>query len=204
MTDGASGPVGRPDHDWDEMYGGGPLPWDIGRPQPVFAALASNGQIQGRVLDAGCGTGEHALMVAARGSDVTGLDVSTRAITIARRKAEERGLSARFVAGDARRLGELEERFDTVLDCGLFHCFDDDDRVHYTASLADAVEAGGKVLLCCFSNEEPGDWGPRRVRQEELRAAFADGWTIESIEPAELETNIEPTVRAWLMTATRT
>jgi hypothetical protein len=34
-----------------------PPPWDIGRPQPAFRALADAGAIQGRVLDVGCGTG---------------------------------------------------------------------------------------------------------------------------------------------------
>ena len=186
------------------MYGGAPAPWDIGRPQPVFVALADDGRITGRVLDAGCGSGEHVLMVAERGMDATGVDVASTAITIAQRKAEERGLSARFFVRDALTLGELGEHFDTVLDSGLFHCFDDDDRMHYVKSLNAVVMPGGRLLLCCFSNEEPGDWGPRRVHQEDLRASFAEGWKIESIEPAVFDINIETgTARAWLMTATR-
>jgi cyclopropane fatty-acyl-phospholipid synthase-like methyltransferase len=205
MTDGPSS-GGRPPHDWDEVYRGGsvPLPWDIGRPQPVFVALLDAGRIKGRVLDAGCGTGEHALMAAERGMDATGIDVSSNAIAMAERKAAERGLSARFVTGDALKLGELGEQFDTALDCGLFHSFDDEQRPLYVASLHDVVKPGGRVLLCCFSNEQPGDWGPRRVHQDELRAAFASGWNIESIEPAQLEVNLDPpTALAWLMTATR-
>src|SRR5436190_7822499 len=195
---------GRPDHDWDSMYGATPAPWDVGRPQLVFAALADGGRIEGRVLDAGCGSGEHTLMVAARGMDATGVDVAPTGIAIAQRKAEERGLSARFLVWDALRLGELGEQFDTVLDSGLFHCFDDEQRAEYVGSLADVVAPGGQLLLCCFSDAEPGDWGPRRVHQEELRAAFADGWQIESIEPAEFQTNLDPpTAQAWLMTATR-
>ena len=202
MTDEPSG--ARPDHDWDSMYAGAPLPWDIGRPQPVFAALAEGGRITGRVLDAGCGTGEHALMVAERGMDATGVDVSGRAIAIAQDKAAERGLSVRFIAMDALKLGALGEQFDTVLDSGLFHCFEDEQRPHYVKSLEEVVVPGGQLVLCCFSNEQPGDWGPRRIRQDELRAAFADGWTIESIEPAQLDVNLDPpTALAWLMTATR-
>jgi SAM-dependent methyltransferase len=52
-------------------------PWDIGRPQPAFAGLARAGAIRGRVLDAGCGTGEHALMAAGSGQDATGIDITT-------------------------------------------------------------------------------------------------------------------------------
>jgi SAM-dependent methyltransferase len=186
------------------MYGATPPPWDIGRPQLVFAALADGGRIRGRVLDAGCGTGEHTLMLAARGMDATGVDVASTGIAIAQRKAEERGVSARLLVCDALSLGELGEQFDTVLDSGLFHVFDDEQRAQYVQALADVVAPGGRLLLCCFSDAEPGDWGPRRVRQDELRAAFADGWQIESIEPAEFQTNLDPpTALAWLMTATR-
>src|SRR5947208_15965476 len=79
----------------DAMSGGTP-PWDIGRPQPVFVQLADSGHIQGRVLDAGCGTGEHVLMLAVRGNDAIGVDAAPSAIASAQRKAAERSLSARF------------------------------------------------------------------------------------------------------------
>jgi SAM-dependent methyltransferase len=186
------------------MYRATP-PWDIGRPQPVFVRLADAGRIRGRVLDAGCGTGEHVLMLAGRGFDATGIDAAPTAIASAQKKASERGLSARFLVWDALRLGELGERFDTVLDSGLFHVFDDERRTEYVRSLAAVTTPGGQCLLCCFSDAQPGDWGPRRVRQDELRAAFTDGWSVESIEPVEFETVLDPpTAHAWLMTAIRT
>jgi len=189
--------------DFDAMYSATP-PWDIGRPQPVFVGLADAGRIRGRVLDAGCGTGEHVLMLAGRGIDATGIDAAPTAVALAQRKAAERGLSARFLVWDALRLGELAEQFDSVLDSGLFHVFDDERRADYVTSLASVVPPGGQCLLCCFSDRQPGDWGPRRVRQDELRSAFADGWRVESIEPVEFETVLDPPiVQAWLMTATR-
>jgi SAM-dependent methyltransferase len=184
--------------DFDESYVGSP-PWDIGRPQPVFAALMEEGAIGGRVLDAGCGTGEHTLMVASRGLDATGIDTSPRAIQIAKRKASDRGITARFLVWDALALADLDEEFDTVLDSGLFHVFDDERRARYVTSLAAVVRPGGRLLLACFSDRQPGDWGPRRVRQAELYDAFADGWVIESIEPVRFHVNLEPaTVEAWI------
>jgi 2-polyprenyl-3-methyl-5-hydroxy-6-metoxy-1,4-benzoquinol methylase len=195
--------VDRSIEDFDESYVGTP-PWDIGRPQPMFAELLEDGAIGGRVLDAGCGTGEHTLMVADRGLPVTGIDASPKAIQIAKRKAADRGVAARFVVWDALALTDLNEQFDTVIDSGLFHVFDDERRARYVSSLAAVVRPGGRVLLACFSDRQPGDWGPRRIRQAELRDAFATGWVIESIEPAQFHTNLEPPIaEAWLVSLSR-
>ena len=194
----------RSPEDFDQSYAGTP-PWDIGRPQPVFLQLAESGAIRGRVLDAGCGTGEHILMVAERGLDATGVDSAPSAIAIAQRKAADRGLAARFLVSDALELAELDEHFDTVLDSGLFHVFDDERRARYVEALGTVVRPGGSFLMCCFSDFQPGAWGPRRVHQDEIRAAFAVGWQVETIEAAQFDTNLDPPVaQAWLSTITRT
>ena len=193
---------------WDSAYEAGSRPpWDIGRPQPAFVRLADGGLLRGRVLDAGCGSGEHALLAAARGADVVGVDVSPRAIERARRKAGERGIAVRFEVADALRLGELGLTFDTVIDSGLFHVFDDVDRARYVTSLALVLEPGGTCYLMCFSDRQPGTMGPRRVSQEELRAAFSDGWAVASIVADAFEVNPglgTPTAQAWLATIRRT
>lgn len=190
-------------HDFDESYLGTP-PWDIGRPQPMFATLAAAGALRGSVLDAGCGTGEHTLMAAERGLEATGIDASPRAIRIAERKAADRGIKARFLVMEAQSLAELDEQFDTVIDSGLFHVFDDEQRARYVTALSAVVRPGGRLLLACFSDKQPGDWGPRRVREDELRGAFSDGWVFDSIEPAQFHTNLDPPLaEAWLARITR-
>ena len=192
---------------WDSAYeAGSGAPWDIGRPQPAFVRLADGGLLRGRVLDAGCGSGEHALLAAARGADVVGVDVSPRAIDRARRKAGERGLTVRFEVADALSLGELGLTFDTVIDSGLFHVFDDADRARYVTSLASVLEPGGTCYLMCFSDRQPGTMGPRRVSQEELRASFSDGWDVTAIVAEAFEVNPglgTPTAQAWLATIHR-
>ncbi len=192
---------------WDDAYAGAmPTPWDVGRPQAAFARLADEGLLTGRLLDAGCGTGEHALLAAAHGADVTGVDVSPLAIERARGKAAARGLKARFEVADALHLGQLGATFDTVIDSGLFHVFDDDGRAQYVASLAGVLRSGGHLYLMCFSDRQPGEFGPRRVRQDELRAAFSDGWEVSAIVADSFELNPgfdRPAAQAWLATIRR-
>jgi SAM-dependent methyltransferase len=181
------GRASRPPHDFDAIYAEGNPAWDIGRPQPAFDHLATAGELVGRVLDVGCGTGEHALMAASLGHEAVGVDMSMRAIELAKSKASERGLEARFLVADALWLVDLGAQFDTVLDCGLFHVLDDGERARYVDSLAEVVPPGGRYHMLCFSDHQPGDWGPRRVAQDEIRAAFSAGWTIESIQPAVID-----------------
>lgn len=191
--------------DFDAAYQIVP-PWDIGRPQPAILALAEAGLVTGEVLDAGCGTGEHALMAAARGLRATGIDAAAAAIERARQKAEERGLEVRFVAGDALALEDLGQQFDTVIDTGLFHVFDDAARARYVASLERVVRARGTLFLLCFSDQVPDiASGPRRISQAELRVAFAGGWAVKSIEPAQFEVQSLPfdSFPAWLATIER-
>jgi cyclopropane fatty-acyl-phospholipid synthase-like methyltransferase len=189
----------------DDLYAS-PPPWDIGRPQPAFRALADAGEIQGRVLDTGCGTGEHVLMCAALGLDATGIDLAGNALDAARQKARDRGLSARFLHHDALRLSELGETFGTVLDCGLFHIFTDDQRAGYAASLRMALAPGCHYFMLCLSDRDPGTWGGRmrKVTPGEITATFADGWTVGSIEPATIDITTGPgDIQAWLAALTR-
>jgi 2-polyprenyl-3-methyl-5-hydroxy-6-metoxy-1,4-benzoquinol methylase len=170
---------------FQEAYAG-EAPWDIGRIQSAFAAIADH--VKDPILDAGCGTGDMALYFAAKGHQVTGLDYLEEPIRRARAKAAERNLKVDFRVGDATKLTELTDRFNAVVDSGLFHVFTDDDRREYVAGLAHVLNPGG-VFLMCFSNEEPGEFGPRRITRDELKSAFATGWQIESIEPNRFEIN---------------
>lgn len=183
---------------FEEAYEGSP-PWDIGRPQGAIVRAAEAGLLRGSVLDVGCGTGENALFLAQAGHYVWGVDVVESAIETAREKARERGLDARFFVLDALDLDHLDRQFDTVVDSGLFHVFDGEARERYVEQLAGVLRPGGRVLVLCFSDLEPGDWGPNRVAERELQAAFAKGWTIQAIEPTRFEVDQEPGyANAWL------
>ena len=220
---------------WDAAYAGStPPPWDLGRPQPAFVRLAEQGLLAGQVLDVGCGTGEQTLLAASSGAEALGVDVSPLALEQARGKAAARGIpaaaggqigpaaaggqigpaaaggqigTARFEVADALSLGDLGLSFNTVIDSGLFHVFDDDSRARYVASLASVLRPGGHLYLMCFSDRQPGTFGPRRVSQDELRAAFGDGWMILAIQADTFAVNLglfpATTVQAWLATVSR-
>jgi cyclopropane fatty-acyl-phospholipid synthase-like methyltransferase len=193
---------------WDEAYAASePPPWDTGKPQPAFVELADQGLLTGQLLDAGCGTGENTLLAASSGADAMGADVSPLAVERARGKAAARGIKARFEVADALSLADLGQSFDTVIDSGLFHVFDDDNRARYVTSLAAVLRPGGRLYVMCFSDRQPGEFGPRRVSQDELRAAFTDGWAISAIQAGTFEINPglfgTTTAQAWLATIAR-
>ena len=190
---------------WDASYRDGPAPWDVGRPQPAIVRMASEGGFAGTVLDAGCGTGENALHLASLGLSVLGVDVAETALAIARERADDRRIEVDFVAADAFRLERLGRTFDTVLDCGLFHTFDADERPGYVASLTSVTQHDGTLYVLCFSDDGP-DAGPHPVSQDELRAAFSPstGWNLTAIERDRIQTRYhDDGAPAWIATMKR-
>lgn len=190
---------------WDASYQDGPAPWDIGRPQPAIVRLASAGGFAGAVLDAGCGTGENSLLVASLGLSVLGVDVAETALTIAREKASQRGIEIEFAVADAFQLNRLGRMFETVLDCGLFHTFDADERPAYVASLASVTTHNGTLYVLCFSDDGP-DIGPHPISEKQLRAAFnpSNGWNVADLSPDRIHTRFHVHgAPAWFATIKR-
>lgn len=188
---------------FDEAYHGTP-PWDIGRAQREFVRLEESGKISGDVLDVGCGTGDNALFLAERGHEVWGVDSAPAAIETAQKKAEDRGLGATFLVKDILTLHEIGRTFDTVIDSGLFHTLSDPQRPVFVWNLSEILKRNGTYFMLAFSELEPGGYGPRRIRQEEIRAAFSDGWKINEIRAAVFESRTRAEgSRAWLSSITR-
>jgi SAM-dependent methyltransferase len=188
----------RPMTVFDRAYAATPS-WETGRPQGAVVRLADAGLVSGTVLDVGCGTGENALELARRGLRVVGIDIAAAAVERARARAAERGIAAEFLVWDAMELGTLGRVFDTIIDVGLFHALQPEERRPYAGSLRHAIRSGGQCLLVCWSSRNPFGIGPARITRRAIGEAFAERWKIESIEPETLDTRLEMRIaKAWL------
>jgi len=190
--------------DFEAAYRGGSPPWDIDGPQPEIVALAEAGELVGDVIDVGCGTGENALYLASLGRRVLGVDGSPTAIARAKEKAAARGLQVSFLVGNALDLAAIRRRFETALDCGLFHALEKEERRTYAQSLTEVLSPGSTLHILCFSDEEPPGPGPKRISDYELRDAFRSIFALTRIRPARFESRMHPGgAKAWLATLIR-
>jgi 2-polyprenyl-3-methyl-5-hydroxy-6-metoxy-1,4-benzoquinol methylase len=187
---------------FEEMYKGVP-PWEIDGPQSEIVHLAELGEIKSPVLDVGCGTGENALYLAKLGFEITGIDIVSMAVEKALNKAKERSMPATFLVWDALNLQGLQRSFNTVIDSGFFHALPDKKRPVFVKSLASVLNPGGTYFMMCFSEHEPGSWGPRRLTQAEILESFTQGWHINYIREAQFDTNLgSRKCNAWLSSIT--
>ncbi|WP_107654576.1 class I SAM-dependent methyltransferase [Nocardia suismassiliense] len=177
----------RPADFWNAAYDNDIAPWVIGEPQPAIVALERDGCIWGRVLDPGCGAGEHTILLSKLGYDVLGIDLSPSAIEFARANAAAQDVpAAKFEVADAIALGTAEAppTFDTIVDSALFHIFgtEPDARAAYVRSLHALCKPGGLVNILALSDAGPG-FGPQ-ISDSIIRESFTEGWELEDIQPA--------------------
>ena len=145
------------------------------------------------------------MLFASSGYRALGVDSAPLAIEKARAKASLRGSKAEFMLADALHLAELHRQFDVAIDSGLFHVFSDRERVSYAESLGDVLRPGGRYYMLCFSDKEPVSWGgPRRVVKREILTSFSDGWHVEYVRPARIESAFHARGgEAWFTKVTR-
>ena len=171
--------------------------------------LANDGGFNGRGARRGVRNEASALHVAALGLPVLGIDVAETAVALARGKATVAPwVDAGSRSSDALRLDDLARAFETVLDCGLFHTFDGDERRAYVAGLA-SVDAVTAATCTCSASATAGpapDPLPSARRRAPERPSAADQPGSMSSPSARSEStrgSHEQGVSAWLATVER-
>lgn len=87
--------------EWDKIYRKYPLeslPWELGKPRTVLVELVEKGLIRkGKALDICCGAGTNAVYLANKDFQVTGIDVSSKAVEYAKEKAKQANIKIKFM-----------------------------------------------------------------------------------------------------------
>lgn len=167
------------------LYGVGFTPWEqMAESKPIteqisaFFAREEAGRQPpyGQALDIGCGSGLWAVKLAARGWQVTGVDVVPKALRRARERVQEAGVEVRLIEGNvtALRANGVGSGFRFLLDFGLFHDELTDEQRETMGREVSAVAAPGATMLMLA-------WAPGRRRLLPRGASRAD---IEAAYPA--------------------
>ena len=166
-------------------YAFGFRPWEMAavREAERIAALFDREERErqrpyGRALDLGCGTGVHAIELARRGWQVTGVDIVAKAVRRARKRARHARVGAKFIHGDVTALqtAGIGSGFDLVLDFGCFHGLRDAERVAMGRAVSAAAAPGATMLMIAWARGRRGPL-PRGASMAEIEAAFP-AWTI--------------------------
>lgn len=195
-----------PEHDWDQHYQSGDVPWDTGAPDPHLVELVEQGVIApGRTLEVGCGTGTNAIWLSSRGFDVHGIDISPLAIEKAEAKRRAANANARFSELDFMRDPLPEGPFDFVFDRGVLHVFDAaEDRAHFARRVAELLAPGGQWLCLAGSTEgPPRDHGPPRRSARDLLAAVEPALELVLLRSSSFDADLPSRAMAWVMLARR-
>lgn len=126
--------------------------WTNKEPPRELVELIESGKIKPcKVLDVGCGEGKYAIYLAKKGFDVTGIDISEKAIDYAKENAKKAGMDVKFIAMDLKDLSELKEKFDLVLEWSILHCIPFEQWKKYIADVNNLLKDRGKYLSTCFN-----------------------------------------------------
>jgi 2-polyprenyl-3-methyl-5-hydroxy-6-metoxy-1,4-benzoquinol methylase len=158
--------------------------WVAGSASPELIKLVWEGVLKPgmNVLEIGSGVGTESVFMAVRGMKVTGMDLSTSAVKLAKQLANFYGVNANFLQGNILTSKLPKNNFDVVCDQGVFHHIADPDRETFAKNIADVLKPGGMLLLRCFSDKIPGGPQPRRIKSRELTDTFLEYFDLEHME----------------------
>ena len=178
---------------YNRRYMGMP-PWEQEEARPLIKKLTEFG-LNGKILDVGCGTGKNSIYIADQGFEITGIDFSEMAIQKARENAKKVGSTANFFVRDFFELPKDGKKYETIIDCGLYHTLTNKLKENYTDIIEELLNHGGKFYLFCTS--ENFGFGPAIVTKNEIEERFNKSFIINSIERIKLKGAIG-VMKGWL------
>ncbi len=190
----------REKHEWDERYDQKKLPWDTGRPDShLIQLLSSWPKCGGKILEIGCGTGTNSVWLAEQGFQVTGMDISSSAITLARQRAEEKGVDCTFADADFLVSAMEANQFSLVFDRGCFHVMGSDERRNlFIQQVAAGLIPGGLWFSLIGNKDQVMDGeGPPRLSATQVCAAVEPLFEVLHIESCISDSNQLGTMRFW-------
>jgi len=200
---GATGPTG----DWEKLYASSDvatLPWyNPDLDADIERALKANHLRGGRLLDLGTGPATQAMNLAKRGFDVVATDISSSAIKKAKAAAKQSGLSIRFLVDNVLQSKLAANLVDVIVDRGVFHVLPKAKRPLYVRTVHRVLRLNGWLFLKCFSDKEPGTWGPHRIAEPELLGYFRGPFEILSVVETVFQGNVKPPPKALFATFRR-
>ena len=153
---------------WEDNDDTGPLPELIAHRSP------------GMVLDAGCGTGRHAVWLAQQGWTVIGVDGVEKPLREARARAEAAGVADRttFISDDVARLVTVPTNppYDLIVDIGCYHGLRPDQRAFFASWVTHNTRKDADVVI--HAVEPRSGIGPKGIDEATLGTTFGPSWSI--------------------------
>jgi ubiquinone/menaquinone biosynthesis C-methylase UbiE len=169
--------------EWDKIYRKYPLEslgWELGKPRPILVEFVEKGLVKkGKALDICCGAGTNTVYLAQKGFEVTGIDISSKAIEYAKKKAQQASVKIDFKVQNFLELPFKDEEFDFVFDMGCFHHVEVEDRTKFIRGVHRVLKSGGVYMLTCFSYKNGSAWN--HFTKQQLIDLFSDYFEMSEI-----------------------
>lgn len=170
--------------EWDRIYRRYPLkslPWELGRPRKILLDLLEKGIVKkGKALDICCGAGTNTVYLAQKGFQMTGIDISSKALEYAKEKAKKANVNIKFRVANFVDLPFEDEEFDFVFDNGCFHHVEVEDRNTFIKGVYRVLKKTGLYLMTVFSYRNGPAWN--HFTKEQIIKLFSNHFKIKSIE----------------------
>jgi ubiquinone/menaquinone biosynthesis C-methylase UbiE len=161
--------------------------WELNYPSPELVTIVAAGTLRknSTILDVGCGGGLDAIFLAQCGFDVIGMDISSTALRIAERRANEAHVKVNWCLGNVLDLPVENATVDLITDRGLFHLIEDDDRPKYSSELHRVLKLHGRALIRGASKKSAHNrFNP--VTEEAIEKYFSSNFESSQVLPIPL------------------